>query len=108
MLARWLFTKPKVLIFEEPTRGIDVNAKVEVYRLIGQVVKQGGAVIIVSSELPELEGLCDRVLVMHDGAIVAELHRGDCSQETIAHYSVARVDEVNVGKFGTAAVAAVR
>jgi ribose transport system ATP-binding protein len=89
MLARWLFTQPKVLIFEEPTRGIDVNAKVEVYKLIGQFVKQGGAVILVSSELPELEGLCDRVIVMHSGSVSAELPRERLSQETIAYYSVA-------------------
>jgi len=88
MLARWLFAKPKILIFEEPTRGIDVNAKVEVYNLIGGVVKEGGAVIVVSSELPELEGICDRVIVMHDGMIAADLPRAQLSQETIAYYSV--------------------
>jgi ribose transport system ATP-binding protein len=93
MLARWLFTKPKVLVFEEPTRGIDVNAKVEVYKLIGQFVKQGGAVVLVSSELPELEGMCDRVIVMHNGAIAAELSREQISQATIAHYSVQKVGE---------------
>ena len=93
MLARWLFTKPKVLVFEEPTRGIDVNAKVEVYKLISQFVKQGGAVILVSSELPELEGICDRVLVMHNGRITADLSREQLSQETIAYYCVQSVGE---------------
>jgi len=88
MLARWLFAKPKILIFEEPTRGIDVNAKVEVYHLIGEIVKEGSAVIIVSSELPELEGICDRVIVMHDGMIAADLPREQLSQETIAYYAV--------------------
>ncbi len=82
-----------ILIFEEPTRGIDVNAKVEVYKLIGQIVREGGAVIIVSSELPELEGICDRVIVMHDGRIAAELPRQQLSQEIIAYYSISETGE---------------
>jgi ribose transport system ATP-binding protein len=93
MIARWLFNKPKVLIFEEPTRGIDVNAKVEVYNLIGNFVQQGGAVIIVSSELPELEGICDRVLVMRQGAIASEIPRERICQEAIAYHCVVKTSE---------------
>jgi len=84
MIARWLFNDPKILIFEDPTRGIDVNAKVEVYKLMGDFAERGGAIIIVSSELPELEGICDRVLVMRHGKIAAEIDRQSITQETIA------------------------
>ncbi|GAA3315164.1 hypothetical protein GCM10020331_009500 [Ectobacillus funiculus] len=72
ILAKWLFTQPKVLIFDEPTQGIDVGAKVEVYNLIAEFVQNGGGVLLVSSELPELMGLCDRIYVMHKGQFVQE------------------------------------
>jgi ribose transport system ATP-binding protein len=88
MIARWFCHEPKILIFEEPTRGIDVNAKVEVYKLIGEFVSQGGAVIIISTEVQELEGVCDRVLVMHNGTISAELKGDDISKEKITYHSV--------------------
>ena len=90
MVARWLATKPEMLIFEEPTRGIDVNAKVEVYKLIGEFVSQGGAVILVSSEVQELEGICDRVIVMHNGRITSELTGKQISKEKITYYSVTK------------------
>ncbi len=93
MVARWFCYEPAVLIFEEPTRGIDVNAKVEVYKLIGNFVSQGGAVIIVSSEVQELEGICDRVLVMHNGRISAELTGKDLNKERITYYSVTKMGE---------------
>jgi ribose transport system ATP-binding protein len=90
MVARWLATKPDILIFEEPTRGIDVNAKVEVYKLIGEFVSNGGAVVLVSSEVQELEGICDRVIVMHNGRITSELTGGQISKEKITYYSVTK------------------
>ncbi len=83
VLSKWLATEPKVLIFDEPTRGIDVGAKVEIYRLINQLVRQGVAVLMVSSELPEVLGMSDRVLVIHDGTVAGILERGEASEERI-------------------------
>lgn len=83
VIAKWLFTGAKVFIFDEPTRGIDVGAKVEVYNLINSLVEAGACVIIISSELPEILGMCDRILVMHEGSITGNLMRDDADQETI-------------------------
>lgn len=83
VLAKWLYTNSKVLIFDEPTRGIDVGAKVEIYRLMNDLVRQGVAVLMISSELPEIIGMCDRVLVMHEGRITGELPRRSMNQEAI-------------------------
>jgi len=85
VLAKWLFTNSKLLIFDEPTRGIDVGAKVEIYRLMNQLVRSGVAVLMISSELPEVLGMCDRVLVMHEGRLAGELMRADATQEAIMH-----------------------
>ncbi len=85
VLAKWLFTDSKVLIFDEPTRGIDVGAKVEIYKLMNDLVKEGVAVLMISSELPEVLGMCDRVLVMHEGRLAGELSRADATQEAIMH-----------------------
>lgn len=87
ILAKWLFTKPKLLIFDEPTQGIDVGAKVEVYNLISEFVKNGGGVLLVSSELPELLGLCDRVYVMYKGELVHEFSKEEASEENIMLYA---------------------
>ncbi|GAB6931977.1 sugar ABC transporter ATP-binding protein [Calditerricola satsumensis] len=83
VIAKWLCTKAKVFLFDEPTRGIDVGAKVEVYHLINALVDNGAVVILISSELPELLGMCDRILVMHEGRIVADLPREEATQEKI-------------------------
>ena len=83
VLAKWLASRSKILIFDEPTRGIDVGAKVEVYNLMNSLVENGAAVIMVSSEMPELLGMSDRILVMHEGSIVAELDRSEATQEKI-------------------------
>ncbi len=83
VLARALTTQPRVFLLDEPTRGIDVGAKVEVYRLIGELAAQGGAVLVVSSDMLELLGLCDRILVMRAGCLAGELDRGGFSQERI-------------------------
>jgi len=83
ILARWWATQPRVLILDEPTRGIDVGAKVEIHNLIGDFLARGGAVIIISSELPELIGVCDRILVLSQGQIRGELKREEFSQERI-------------------------
>jgi inositol transport system ATP-binding protein len=83
LLARWLMTKPRVLILDEPTRGIDVGAKAEIYRLITFLAQEGMAVIMISSELPEVLGLCDRVMVMHEGELMGTLARGEATQERV-------------------------
>lgn len=83
VLAKWLFTKSKVLIFDEPTRGIDVGAKTEIYQLMNRLAAQGVAIIMISSELPEVLGMSDRTLVMHEGRIAGELSGKDATQERI-------------------------
>lgn len=83
VIAKWLCTQAKIFIFDEPTRGIDVGAKVEVYRLINSLVKNGAVVIIISSELPEILGVCDRILVMSEGEITADILREEANQEKI-------------------------
>ena len=83
IIAKWLLTDPAILILDEPTRGIDVGAKAEIYKLIGQLVDQGKAVLMVSSELPELMGICDRIMVIRDGRIAGEFSRGEFSSEKI-------------------------
>ncbi|WP_428645006.1 multiple monosaccharide ABC transporter ATP-binding protein [Roseibium sp.] len=83
VLAKWLFTAPEVLILDEPTRGIDVGAKYEIYTIINDLAAQGKGVVMISSEMPELLGMCDRIYVMNEGALVGELAAGDASQERI-------------------------
>lgn len=85
VLAKWLFTKSRVLIFDEPTRGIDVGSKVEIYQLMNRLVANGAAIIMISSELPEILGMSDRILVMHEGRIAGELSREEATQEKIMH-----------------------
>ncbi|HEY3281005.1 MAG TPA: sugar ABC transporter ATP-binding protein [Armatimonadota bacterium] len=85
VLAKWLFTRSKVLIFDEPTRGIDVGAKVEIYQLMNELAAKGVAIIMISSELPEVLGMSDRILVMHQGSLAGELSRAEASQERIMH-----------------------
>jgi D-xylose transport system ATP-binding protein len=87
ILAKWLNTKPTVLILDEPTRGIDVGAKVEIYNLLNKLVEDGVTVIIISSELPEVMGISDRILVMCEGEIVAELARNEATKELIMAYA---------------------
>ncbi|WP_118184063.1 sugar ABC transporter ATP-binding protein [Paraburkholderia phosphatilytica] len=83
VLGKWLATHPKVLIIDEPTRGIDVGAKAEVYGALADLVREGMAVLMISSELPEVLGMADRVLVMHEGRISAEISRADATEERI-------------------------
>jgi ABC-type sugar transport system ATPase subunit len=87
VVAKWLFSQSKIVIFDEPTRGIDVGAKVEIYHLMTELVEQGIGVIMISSELPEILGLCDRILVMHQGKIRGELTRAEATQEKIMYYA---------------------
>jgi rhamnose transport system ATP-binding protein len=83
MLAKWLETKPRILIFDEPTRGIDVGAKAEVHNIIRELAKQGVAIIVISSDLPEVLALADRVLVMREGRQMGIFDIADCTQEKI-------------------------
>jgi putative multiple sugar transport system ATP-binding protein len=83
VLSKWLFTQPKVLILDEPTRGIDVGAKYEIYGIINELADDGRGVLMISSEMPELLGLCDRIYVMNEGRFVGEFARADASLEAI-------------------------
>jgi ABC-type sugar transport system ATPase subunit len=87
IVAKWLNTMPKVLILDEPTRGIDVGAKVEIYNLLNKLVEDGVTVIMISSELPEVMGMSDRILVMCEGEIAAELTREEATKELIMEYA---------------------
>ena len=83
VLAKWMLSNPDVLILDEPTRGIDVGAKFEIYKLMMDLARMGKAIVMVSSELPELIGMCDRIYVMANGVVTGELQREEFSQETI-------------------------
>ncbi|MBR4211743.1 MAG: ATP-binding cassette domain-containing protein, partial [Oscillibacter sp.] len=83
ILGRWLLTNPEVLLLDEPTRGIDVGAKYEIYQLIIDLAKQGKTVLMVSSEMPELLGVCDRILVMSGGRLAGEVSAKTATQEEI-------------------------
>ncbi|HEV7433485.1 MAG TPA: multiple monosaccharide ABC transporter ATP-binding protein [Pseudorhizobium sp.] len=83
VLSKWLFTDPDVLILDEPTRGIDVGAKYEIYSIINELADAGKAVIVISSEMPELIGICDRIMVMHEGDFVGEVAGEEATQENI-------------------------
>jgi rhamnose transport system ATP-binding protein len=93
VLARWLLTDPSILILDEPTRGIDIGVKADFYDMIGELAASGRAILLISSELPELLALCDRVLVMSEGRLTANLPRGKATQETIMHAAVPRSAE---------------
>ena len=98
VLAKWMLSDPDVLILDEPTRGIDVGAKFEIYKLMMDLARMGKAIVMVSSELPELIGMCDRIYVMANGAVAGELERKDYSQEAIMRLATGvgseRVDHV--------------
>jgi putative multiple sugar transport system ATP-binding protein len=83
LLAKWMFAEPDVLILDEPTRGIDVGAKYEIYCIINDLVKEGKSVVMISSELPETIGMSDRIYVMNEGKFVGELKQEEASQESI-------------------------
>ncbi|HEX5691548.1 MAG TPA: sugar ABC transporter ATP-binding protein, partial [Roseiflexaceae bacterium] len=85
LVSRWLLTMPDILFLDEPTRGIDVGAKAEIHRLMGKLAQEGKAIIMISSELPEVLGMSDRVLVMHEGRVAGEFARKDATQENIMH-----------------------
>ena len=88
LLAKWMFANPDILILDEPTRGIDVGAKYEIYCIINQLVAEGKSVIMISSELPEVLGMCDRIYIMNEGRMVGELTSEEASQELIMSHII--------------------
>lgn len=88
VLAKWLLRDIDVLILDEPTRGIDVGAKAEIHRMMCELAAEGLGIIMISSELPEILGMSDRILVMHNGRITGELQRDEATQEAIMTYAV--------------------
>ena len=90
LLARWMATRPQVLIVDEPTRGVDIGAKGEIHRLLREYAEQGNGVIVVSSEMPELLGLCDRILVMREGRIVGEVQGPAMTEERLIELAMGR------------------
>jgi ribose transport system ATP-binding protein len=94
VLAKWLMARPKVIVMDEPTRGIDVGAKAEIYALMRKIANQGVAIIMASSELPELLGMSDRILVMHEGRMAGELSRKEASEEEIMRLATATKNAV--------------
>jgi ABC-type sugar transport system ATPase subunit len=85
LLARWLATEPKVLIVDEPTRGVDIGAKAEIHRLLREFAQRGHGVLVVSSEMPELLGLCDRILVMHEGRLMGEVDGSTATEQNLIY-----------------------
>jgi putative multiple sugar transport system ATP-binding protein len=83
VLSKWIFADPDVLILDEPTRGIDVGAKYEIYTIINDLAAQGKAIVVISSELPELLGLCDRIFVLNAGRLTGQVTRAEASQEAL-------------------------
>lgn len=91
VIARWLSIGPKVLLLDEPTRGVDVGAKTEIHKIICELAEKGLAVLMVSSELPEILAVSDRILVMHEGKLKAELSREEATQEKIMYYATGEI-----------------
>ena len=87
VFAKWLNADCRILLADEPTRGVDVGAKREIYQLLADLAGRGVAIIMVSSELPEILGLSDRILVMREGHVMANLSRGEATEEQIMHYA---------------------
>jgi len=83
VIAKWLATKPRVLILDEPTRGVDIGAKVEVHRIVSDLAASGLGIILISSDLPEVLAMSDRILVLHEGRVIAEIARKDATEERV-------------------------
>ena len=87
IIGRWLLTKPEILLLDEPTRGIDVGVKQEIYQIINEMVERGISIIMISSEMEELIGMSDRIVVLHEGRITGELEKKDFDQQKILEYA---------------------
>ena len=90
VLGKWLASEPRVLILDEPTRGIDIGAKVEVHRIISELAAAGLAIILISSDLPEVLAMSDRILVLHEGSVTAEIARADATEEAVMYAATAQ------------------
>ncbi len=90
VLAKWLSLEPKVLIFDEPTRGVDVGAKAEIYALMRELAKNGVAILMISSDMEEVLHISDRVAVMHEGVLTGILERSECAEENIMRLAVGK------------------
>jgi len=88
VLAKWLVAQPQVLILDEPTRGVDVGAKAEIYAIMRALARRGTAILMISSELPELLRMADRILVMHDGRLTAEVTAAEATEEAILSLAI--------------------
>ena len=88
IISKWLMLSPKILIVDEPTRGIDVGAKKEIYEILNKLKQEGKAIIVISSDMPEILGITDRIIVMHEGQIAGELKRSEASQEAVMKYAL--------------------
>ena len=92
VLAKWLMQNPEIIVFDEPTRGIDVGAKTEIYKLIAKLAEEGKSIIFISSEMPEILGMCDRIIIMSGGRISGEISAAEASQERILEYAAAELN----------------
>jgi rhamnose transport system ATP-binding protein len=90
VLAKWLATEPRILVLDEPTRGIDIGAKVEVHRIISELAASGLGIILISSDLPEVLAMSDRIVVLHEGRITAEIARADATEEAVMYAATAQ------------------
>jgi len=93
VLARWMAMRPKLIVFDEPTRGIDVGAKAEIYALMRALADEGVGILMISSDLEEVLGVSDRIAVMHEGQIAGTLERRDFSERAVMHLAVGLVTE---------------
>ena len=103
VLGKWMSTEPRLLIFDEPTRGIDVGAKSEIYRLLNDLAQQGKAIIMISSELPEILRMSHRIVVMCEGRITGELLAGEADQEKIMKFATQRGELLTSSSLSTQA-----
>jgi rhamnose transport system ATP-binding protein len=104
VLAKWLASKPQVLILDEPTRGIDIGAKVEVHRIISELAAAGLGIILISSDLPEVLAMSDRILVLHEGRITAEIPRDRATEERVMFAATGNLEPVAVGETASEAL----
>ena len=91
VLGKWLLAKPQLLILDEPTRGVDVGAKADIHSIVGEFAANGGGVLMISSELPELLAVCDRIYVLHEGRVTAEIPRAEATEESVMHAATGQV-----------------
>jgi rhamnose transport system ATP-binding protein len=91
VIAKWLATSPRVLILDEPTRGVDIGAKVEVHRIVSDLAASGLGIILISSDLPEVLAMSDRILVLHEGRVTAEIARSDATEERVMFAATGQV-----------------